>query len=218
MRSYRPRLVTFSRRHRLIPVLVVGALAVGGCSIGVEESPRTWSSWDRFDEPPQGSTSGVERIYLIDDRLAGTESGAVLTTVKRDLGSDVRPYGALLQILFEGPTTSEASDGLKSSIPTGLTVIDEPQFGQGTVQVDLSQELTTALGDDLINALAQIVWTLCERPETRQVRILVDGRQVSWPRADGTLLDRPLTPFDYPGFAVTSQPDFPGIIAPPVSG
>lgn len=189
---------------------------MSGCSIGAEDSPRTWSDWDRFDEFPQGSSSGVERIYLIDSR-AEDQGSAKLTTVKRDIDENSQPYAAILDVLFEGPTSSEAGSGLKSSIPAALIVMSEPQFGQGTVQVDLSEELTTALGDNLVDALAQIVWTLCERPETVQVRILVDGRQISWPRADGTLIDRPLTPFDFPGFAATSQPDFPGIIEPPSS-
>lgn len=203
-------------RSRRVCVFVGSALLVSGCSIGAENSPRTWSEWDRFDELPQGSTSGVESIYLIDSR-AEERGTAKLTTVKRDIDEDSQPYEAILDVLFEGPTSSEAGSGLKSSIPAGLIVIGEPQFGQGTVQVDLSEELTSALGDNLVDALAQIVWTLCERPETVQVRILVEGRQISWPRADGTLIERPLTPFDFPGFAATSQPDFPGIIEPPSS-
>lgn len=211
-----PRLRSFIRRRRRVSAFVCSAVLLSGCSIGAEDSPRTWSDWDRFDELPQGSSSGVERIYLIDSR-AEEQGSAKLTTVKRDVDENTQPYEAILDVLFEGPTSNEAGSGLKSSIPAGLVVISEPQFGQGTVQVDLSEELTTALGDNLVDALAQIVWTLCERPETVQVRILVEGRQISWPRADGTLIDRPLTPFDFPGFAATSQPDFPGIIEPPSS-
>jgi len=214
--SARLELPNFIGRRRRVTAVVCSALLLSGCSIGAEDSPRTWSDWDRFDELPQGSTSGVERIYLIDSR-AEEQGSAKLTTVKRDIDADTQPYEAILDVLFDGPTSSEAGNGLKSSIPAGLIVISEPQFGQGTVQVDLSEELTTALGDNLVDALAQIVWTLCERPETVQVRILVEGRQISWPRADGTLIDRPLTPFDFPGFAATSQPDFPGIIEPPSS-
>ncbi len=206
------RIVAEGRRG--VVAFVCSALLLSSCSIGAEDSPRTWSDWDRFDELPQGSTSGVERIYLIDSQ-AEEQGSAKLTTVKRDVDENSQPYQAILDVLFEGPTSSEAGSGLKSSIPAGLVVISEPQFGQGTVQVDLSEELTAALGDNLVDALAQIVWTLCERPETVQVRILVEGRQISWPRADGTLIDRPLTPFDFPGFAATSQPDFPGIIEPP---
>jgi hypothetical protein len=210
------KLRDFIASRRRVCVFMCSVVLLGGCSIGTEDSPRTWSGWDRFDELPQGSSSGVERIYLIDSR-AEEQGSAKLTTVKRDVDENSQPYEAILDVLFEGPTSSEAGSGLKSSIPAGLIVISEPQFGQGTVQVDLSEELTTALGDNLVDALAQIVWTLCERPETVQVRILVEGRRISWPRADGTLIDRPLTPFDFPGFAATSQPDFPGIIEPPSS-
>jgi spore germination protein GerM len=183
-----------------------------GCSIGAEESPRTWSSWDRFEEPPESSALGVERIYLLSTQDTAPTAASQLTTVKRDIDKNVNSYRAILDVLFKGPTSEETAQGLKSNIPVGLSVIADPKFEQGTVLVDFSEELTTSFGGNLVDALAQIVWTLCERPGTRQVRILVEGRQLSWPRADGGLVDRPLTPFDYPTFAITSQPDFPGII------
>lgn len=207
------------RRLRFLAVLALVVPATA-CSIGAEDSSRTWSSWDRFEEPPQSSASGVDRIYLLTSQFQQSDADptSVLTTVKRDIERGVNSYRAILDVLFKGPTSDEAVQGLKSSIPIGLTVMGDPRFEQGTVLVNLSKELTTAFGDNLVDALAQIVWTLCERPETRQVRILVDGRSQSWPRADGTLLDRPLTPFDFPGFAISTQPDFPGILDTSISG
>lgn len=198
--------------------LIAGVFIVSGCSIGAEEAPRTWPNWDRFEDPPESSALGVERIFLLATEAASSANPALMTTVTRDIDQNVNSYRAILDVLFKGPTGEEAERGLKSSIPLGLSVIGDPKFEQGTVLVDLTPELTGSFGDDLVDALAQIVWTLCERPGTRQVRILVEGRQLSWPRADGSLVARPLTPFDFPGFAVTSQPRFPGIIDTSASG
>jgi hypothetical protein len=214
-RSLAPTTSVFERSRVAVAAVIAtvfAVFAVSSCSIGAEESPRTWSSWDRFEEPPESSALGVERIYLLSSQDTSINSAAQLTTVKRDIDKDMNSYRAILDVLFLGPTSEETAQGLKSSIPVGLSVINDPKFDQGTVLVDVSEELTTSFGGNLVDALAQIVWTLCERPGTRQVRILVEGRQLSWPRADGSLVDRPLTPFDYPTFANTSQPDFPGII------
>ncbi len=203
---------------RAMTVFASALLLMSGCSIGAEESPRTWSSWDRFEDPPEGSDSGVERIYLIDGRQDVADIGA-LTTVLREPSRSVTPYRGLLESLFAGPTSDETERGLKTSLPTGIAVIGEPGIEQrGTIVVDLSEQLTTALGDNLMNSLAQIVWTLCERPEVRQVRILVEGRSLPWTREDGTVVERPLTPFDFPGFAIATQPDFPGVIEPLLIG
>lgn len=210
--SREPRDSALRRRAGIVAALVAGACIVSSCSIGVEETPRSWSSWDRFDEPPESSTLGVERIYLLTTEQNSSGSDAPMTTVNRDIDPGINAYRAILEVLFKGPTGDETEQGLRSSIPIGLSVVGDPKFEQGTVLVDLSDELTASFGDNLVNTLAQIVWTLCERPGTRQVRILVEGRQLSWPRADGTVVDRPLTPFDFPGYAITSQPDFPGII------
>lgn len=191
---------------------LIVATPMTGCSIGAEDSPRTWSDWDRFKEPPESSTTGVERIFLLSDRFDG-ESEAALTTVMRDLQEGVNAYRGILDVLFRGPTSDEFQQGLGSSIPAGIRVLDpQPRIEQDAVVVNLSEDLTTALGDNLIDALAQIVWTICERPEVRQVRILIEGEAVSLPRSDGTLVDRPLTPFDYPGYVTSSRPDFPGIV------
>lgn len=206
-----------SRRIALsCSMFATGLVLLAGCSIGPEESSRTWSNWDRFEEPTETAQPGLSRIFLVDGRQNGTPEGAMMTSVSRELPTNTAPYRALLEALFKGPTSEEAARGLKSSLPVDITVEPEPTMEQsGILVIDLSAQLTTALGDELTNALAQIVWTLCERPEIRQVRILVEGRRLPWTRSDGTVLERPLTPFDFPAFAIASQPDFPGIIQPP---
>ena len=81
----------------------------------------------------------------------------------------------------------------------------------------MSDSLFDATGDDLVSALAQLVLTLCEINGVQRVVVVVDGVAHDWPRGDGTLTDSPLTDYDYPGRATSSQPDYPGIISVPSS-
>ena len=75
--------------------------------------------------------------------------------------------------------------------------------------------MQAASGEDLIDALAQLVFTSSELDGVRQVRILVDGTGQLWPVGDGTLSSQPLTVYDYPGRVATAQPDYPAIPTPP---
>jgi spore germination protein GerM len=87
----------------------------------------------------------------------------------------------------------------------------------GTVQVDLNSTIFDATGDDLVTAIAQLVLTLCELEGVEQVVLTVDAKSSEWPRGDGTLTSRPLTPFDFPGRAISSQPDYPTVIEKPAT-
>ena len=53
---------------------------------------------------------------------------------------------------------------------------------------------------------------LAEIDGVERVSLAVDGALVEWPRGDGSLTSEPLTIFDYPGRAVSSQPDYPAIV------
>jgi hypothetical protein len=41
---------------------------------------------------------------------------------------------------------------------------------------------------------------------------VVNGQVNEWPKGDGSLTSQPLTAFDFPGRAISSQPAFPAII------
>ena len=85
------------------------------------------------------------------------------------------------------------------------------------VKVDVSSRIFDATGDDLVAAIAQIVLTLAEIDGVERVVIVVEGQPQEWPRGDGSLTADPLTEFDYPGRAASSQPPYPGIIVDPSS-
>lgn len=206
---------TFSRHARawLITCAAVtfGSVLVS-CSVGAEDQSHTWSGWKGYDDLVQNAPAGLERIYFLGTAI-GVDNVEVptLMPVKRKLQAAQTPYEAILNLLLAGPTAQEVTTGLRTGLPSGLRVLDVT-IDQGVARVDVSKEITSTIGADLSYAIAQIVFTLCERSEVRQVSVLVDGQSIDWPRPDGIRIDRPLTPFDFPDLAKTSQPDFPLIL------
>ncbi|MEY3617893.1 MAG: hypothetical protein RL726_591, partial [Actinomycetota bacterium] len=85
-------------------------------------------------------------------------------------------------------------------------------IASGTVEIDVTASIFDATGDDLVGAVAQIVLTLTDLEGIDRVSLTVDGNSTEWPRGDGTLTSRALTEFDFPGRAVSSQPDYPAIV------
>ncbi|MFM8483958.1 MAG: GerMN domain-containing protein, partial [Actinomycetota bacterium] len=121
------------------------------------------------------------------------------------------PLRSIVTRLPAGPTDDERGQGYGTAIPRGIRVLEVAPAGN-RVTIDLSGPLASLPAEELIAALAQIVYTVSEGFFIREAKITIDGAEVSWPRQDGTLTDRPLTIFDYPTAAITSQPAYPGII------
>jgi spore germination protein GerM len=82
------------------------------------------------------------------------------------------------------------------------------------VRVDLTDDILESTGDDLVSALAQIVFSLGELSGVERIDITVDGQAQDWPRGDGSFTSEPLTVYDYPGRASSSQPAYPGYVLP----
>ena len=183
-------------------------LTTVGCALGSESTPRTIPEADRralVDVAAVSSEdSGVGRIYF-----ERTDTVGALTAVARDL--EPSP-AAVMNALLAGPTEQERERGLRSPLPLGLSLNDARYIGNDIVKVDITSGIFEATGDDLVAAVAQIVLSLCEIAGVQRISIVVDGDDREWPRGDGTLTTEPLTAFDYPGRAVSTQPDYPGIV------
>lgn len=164
---------------------------------------------DRSATPASGT--GVGRVYLQRSDATGRST---LVAVQRDLDD---PLGAV-QALLDGPTATEQEQGLLTAIPRDTRLNSARFVSTDTVRVDVTDDFFDATGDDLVSSLAQLVLTLCEIEGVQQVVVVVDGTARDWPRGDGTLTDRPLTEFDYPGRATSSQPAYPGIVSVPPAG
>ena len=107
-----------------------------------------------------------------------------------------------IKALLLPPSADEQRLGLINSIPTDTVLLNtELVPASGELVVNLSGALFDVQGKELANAFAQLVWTVTELPEVRQVRFRVDGRAYRAPNADGVEQQGAVTRGDYNGLA-----------------
>jgi spore germination protein GerM len=121
---------------------------------------------------------------------------------------------AVLTALFEGRTSAETEAGLRTSIPTGTTLLGARIVAQRTLEVDVSEQIFDAESEAQIEAVAQIVYTATALQNVDRVRLVVEGEPRDWLVGDGSLVSGTLTRFMYPGFAGSTRPAFPPIPSP----
>ena len=73
------------------------------------------------------------------------------------------------------------------------------------------RQILDVSGTDLIDAVAQIVYTVSEIDGVHEVAISVEGAPQRWPTADGSLQSTPLSVYDFPGLVSSAQPDYPAV-------
>jgi hypothetical protein len=206
----------WSAASRRIVALVLALVALVGCGLQPDDLPRDIAEDQRGDLSDAGSVGddspvGGRRIFLVSADSTGSTS--LLRSVPRDVGSSPTE---VLTALLAGPTVTEQATRLRSAIPQGTLLVDVEFVSQGTLQIDLSSAIFDATGDSLIDAVAQVIYTANELDGVEQVLLRVDGQTQQWPRGDGALVNGPLTIYDYPGRAVTTQPDFPAVPTPAI--
>ena len=183
---------------------------VAGCSFGPESQSQMIpeSQQQNVDEATSSNEVGIGfgRVYLQRSESTG---GSVLTGVQRNISSD--PLN-IVQVLLSGPTKAEQDVGLRSAIPASTEVLSARYIATDLVKVDLTDEIFKATGDDLVSSVAQIVLTLADISGIERVIIVVNGQVNEWPKGDGSLTSQPLTAYDFPGRASSSQPAFPAIV------
>lgn len=195
------------RHGRLALPLCVALLA--GCAIDIDATPRDVAIDQRGDLSDAGSLNvtppvGGRRIFFV----TGDRNASLLRSVPRDVGSSPPE---ILTALVSGPTSGEQDQGLRTSVPSGTLLLAVDFVARGSLEVNISRAIFDATGDDLINAVAQFVYTAHEIEGVESVVLKVDGAPQRWPRGDGSLDDGPLTIYDYPDRVFTTQPDFPGV-------
>ncbi|MBM3799561.1 MAG: GerMN domain-containing protein [Actinobacteria bacterium] len=190
--------------------LAIGSLVLIGCGLNPDSAPRPIPDVEQRAlvdiEFADVGTTGSGRIYL--ERTDET-GRSFLTSVRRELSLDPQ---TVMTALLTGPTEAEQQEGLRTAVPRDTTLLSARYVATDLVKVDVSSEIFQATGDDLVAAVAQIVLTLAEIDGVERVSLAVDGASVDWPRGDGSLTSEPLTIYDYPGRAVSSQPDYPAIV------
>jgi hypothetical protein len=120
----------------------------------------------------------------------------------------VEPDG-IVQSLFDGLTTAEQSDGLRTAIPEDTELLEARVLPDGTARIDVSDEIFSATDEATTEAIAQIVFTATGLPRASQVELLVDGERRAWPLGNGSSAEGPLTRFMFPALNPSSRPDYP---------
>lgn len=201
--------------RRLAVLVASTSITLASCAFGAEDRARTIPEGQQVDFVDQAATdvagTGVGRVYM---QRSDPTGRSTLVAVQRELGDD--PLD-VVSALLDGPTATEQEMGLRSAVPRGTRLNSARFVSTDTVRIDLGDTLFDATGDDLVSALAQIVLTLCEINGVQRVMVVVDGVARDWPRGDGTLTESPLTEYDYPGRAISSQPAYPGVISIPTN-
>jgi hypothetical protein len=138
-----------------------------------------------------------------------------LSPVARELPPALSLAEALVVALLEGPVRESPLD---TAIPRNSRLISV-QVDQGIATVNLSAEFESgATGVPLAQKLAQIVYTLTEKP-TGIVGVLfeIEGEPIPILTGNGLVVEHPVTRRDYARFA-PQPPTRPGAKASPSPG
>lgn len=198
------RLVRLARRclsrRRALVVLVPMALLVSGCGLGVDASPVIVNKRDvpyHLLAPATTTTTqaGVQREYV----TVYLEGPQRLVAVSSALTPPVT-VRSVLSALGTGPTSRQASAGLKSPISTAAPLSETGVKG-GTVTISVGASFTKLAGHDQAIAVAQLVYSLTALPHVTSIDIRIHGKRAKVPTANGTLSSGPLDRLDYAALA-----------------
>ncbi len=180
---------------RTVSALLAG-LMVSGCAVGAEPDARRINltvDAGLFDNPAEGASPSdadavAVSVYLVRDNQ--------LVHVTREAAPGETGVEAVVASAVAGPTPAEARAGIWSAIPPGTAVLGV-RLSAGIATVDLSSDFAAIGGRDELLAIGQLVQSITALHDADAVVFLLDGTAVSVPRADGVLVDGPLTAQDY---------------------
>jgi len=189
-----------STRRRVLAVLLPVAVLVSGCGISVDATPAIVKSRDvpyhllapaTTTTTQPGPQSEYVTVYL--------EGPQRLVAVSSALTPPVTVH-SVLAALGTGPTSAQASAGLKSPISTAAP-LSETSDNNGVVTISVSTSFTKLAGQDQTVAVAQLVYTLTALPHVTFIEIRIHGKLAKVPTANGTLSSGPLDRADYANLA-----------------
>ena len=200
------------RRSRRPFAGVVLAVLLAACGIPVDAQPH-----DITDRRTPSSVASAVSSTVAQNVKAKVFFLATATTGRPDrLQTTLRPaevsLTSAIKELLKGPTIDEAKAVL-TAIPLETQLTSATQSAEGVAEINLTNTFFNAKGDQLVRAVAQLVYTASAIPSVTQVRILVDGIPREWPRADGSRVsvNKALTVADFAELSPSSQPDYVAI-------
>jgi len=199
---------SFSRRGVATAIgVVMSVVTVTSCGVQPDAAPRDLPEEERtiaIDAGSSGSdAAGANRIFLV---APGEER--LLRSVPRE----AETRAELIEVLLAGPNDDELAAQYSSFIPPTTELITARTQGQ-VLTINLSGGITELSGQNLAQAVAQIVYTANELDGIEAVQLRVDDEELAWPKANGETTSDPLRIYDYPNLVVTAQPEFPTVPA-----
>jgi spore germination protein GerM len=193
--------MTVRRLLRVTPVALV-LVALAGCGVRAQSQAIPFGR----DDVPFGLAARSTTTTLPPTPTTAAEAnrytlffvtGLTLVTVDRGASTAASPT-AIMRALVRGPSDAEAASGLRSLIPSGVSVLGVSVRG-GVATLQLQGEFVddadaTARG----LALAQLVYTATAIPGIDKVRLQLGGKVVALPRGDGELTRGAVGRDDYP--------------------
>ena len=95
-----------------------------------------------------------------------------------------QPVTAIVRALLGGPR-GWLAPAVRTAIPPGTELLGSPEIVDGVVTLRLSREVRGAEQETLGTLVAQVVWSLTERPEVRAVRVLAEDAPLNVPGRPG---------------------------------
>ena len=164
-------------------IIIAATLLFVGCGIPEDSSPESIQTtfpenMNPQPDTPEGEESRTFLIYLLD-------AESRLTPVQRDLPVTELQITDLINELIDNPTEAETNMSLSTAVPVSLSlagVILEEEIATINFQPG---GLEIVEGDQLTEALAQIVWTVTETGDVKFIIISIDQEFKTWPTPDG---------------------------------
>ncbi len=184
-------------------LIAAATLVAGACGVQPDAAPRDVPIEERSltltDDGAGSTASGADRIYLI-----APGEDLLLRSVPRSATTPAE----LVEILLRGPNEDEQQQQYSTFIPATTELIDARTQGQ-ILTVDLTDDILELTGQNLTQAIAQIVYTVTELPGIEAVRIEVDDERLAVATAISDTVASTLRIYDFPNSVRTSQPAFP---------
>ena len=134
---------------------------------------------DRPDTTRQAAREVRERtLYFVTVDGSGM---VFLSPVKRNLAAAEAPLVEVVNSLLAGPTADELKAGLQTLIPNDAKLISA-RIDSNTAYLNFNErfQYNSLDAEGYYAQLRQIVWTVTEFPNVRNVQILVDNRRVEF--------------------------------------
>lgn len=196
------------RRH--LAALAACTVVLAACGIATDTGPRDIPEANQrqlglSNDSTAGAASGSARIYLVAPAASG--QSPTLQAVARNVAETP---SAVVTALLAGANATERTKQFRSAIPADERLLST-RVAAGVLHIDLTAPILEVSGPDLIQAVAQLVFTASEVEGVQRIALLVDGQPRRWPTGDGSLQSTPLTVYDYPGLVASAQPAYPAV-------